>query len=188
MYYCSQESRFVAQHRTSTSDHGSLKQKRHWDTCHRIIISYAAFLSRQYYLFLHSRRYWFYAKIHFRNFHQIFTFWDPLSQKTVSTKVSVCPVSVDTITLNRIIGLDWNLVHPNGKHEFVNQPYPTEIVKIRAFFVLFEKLQYWFLIVLINLYQLSQWHFWIEPKLGNLQYVKTWKKSISKFHVPLKRT
>ena len=27
------------------------------------------------------RRYWFYVKNDFRNFHQIFTFWDPLSQK-----------------------------------------------------------------------------------------------------------
>ena len=27
------------------------------------------------------RRYWFYVKNDFRNFHQIFSFWDPLSQK-----------------------------------------------------------------------------------------------------------
>ena len=27
------------------------------------------------------RRYWFYVKNEFRNFHQIFTFWDPLTQK-----------------------------------------------------------------------------------------------------------
>ena len=27
------------------------------------------------------RRYWFYVKNDFRNFHQILTFWDPLSQK-----------------------------------------------------------------------------------------------------------
>ena len=27
------------------------------------------------------RRYWFYVKNDFRNFHQIFAFWDPLSQK-----------------------------------------------------------------------------------------------------------
>ena len=35
-------------------------------------------------IFLHShhmRRYWFYVKNDFRNFHQIFMFWDPLSQK-----------------------------------------------------------------------------------------------------------
>ena len=34
--------------------------------------------------FLHShhmRKYWFYGKNHFWNFHQIFTLWDPLSQK-----------------------------------------------------------------------------------------------------------
>ena len=35
-------------------------------------------------VFLHShhvRKYWFYVKNDFRNFHKIFTFWDPLSQK-----------------------------------------------------------------------------------------------------------
>ena len=35
------------------------------------------------------RMYWFYVKNDFRNFHQIFTFWDPLSEKMVFTKVSV---------------------------------------------------------------------------------------------------
>ena len=43
--------------------------------------------------FLHShymRRYWFYVINDFQDFHQIFTFWNPLSQKkTVFTKVSV---------------------------------------------------------------------------------------------------
>ena len=29
----------------------------------------------------HIRRYWFYVKNDFRNNHQIFSFWDPLSQK-----------------------------------------------------------------------------------------------------------
>ena len=42
------------------------------------------------------RRYWFYVKNDFRNFHQIFTFWDPLSQKKrflrkcLSVYLSVC--------------------------------------------------------------------------------------------------
>ena len=42
------------------------------------------------------RRYWFYVKNDFRNFHQIFTFWDRLSQKKrflrkcLSVCLSVC--------------------------------------------------------------------------------------------------
>ena len=42
------------------------------------------------------RRYWFYVKNDFRNFHQIFTFWDTLSQKKwflrkcLSVCLSVC--------------------------------------------------------------------------------------------------
>ena len=42
------------------------------------------------------RRYWFYVKNDFRNFHQIFTFWDPLSlkkwflRKCFSVCLSVC--------------------------------------------------------------------------------------------------
>ena len=42
------------------------------------------------------RRYWFYVKNDFRKFHQIFTFWDPLSQtkwflrKCLSVCLSVC--------------------------------------------------------------------------------------------------
>ena len=49
-----------------------------------------------------------------RNFHQIFTFWGPLSQKkTVFTKVSVCLSVVDVcgITLDRIIRLNWASAH-----------------------------------------------------------------------------
>ena len=34
-----------------------------------------------------------------------------LNLNTVFTKVFVCPASVDAITLDRTIGLDWNLAH-----------------------------------------------------------------------------
>ena len=53
------------------------------------------------------KRYWFYVKNHFRNFYQIFTFWDPLSQKKrFSRKCQfVCPAPMDTIALDRIIRL-----------------------------------------------------------------------------------
>ena len=46
--------------------------------------------------FHHMRSSWFYVKNHFRNFHHIFTFWDPLSQKKrflrkcLSVRLSVC--------------------------------------------------------------------------------------------------
>ena len=93
------------------------------------------------------RRNWFYVKNHFWNFYQIFTFWDPLSQKK----------------------------------RYVNQPHPIKIDIIKEIFV--------FLIVsdsahksLLN----SLKHFPSEPKLGKWRYIKTWKKSISKFHFPVK--
>ena len=40
----------------------------------------------------HMRRYWFYVKNHFRSFHQIFMFQDPLSQKNrfLRNFLSVC--------------------------------------------------------------------------------------------------
>ena len=39
------------------------------------------------------RRYWFYVKNYFPNFHQIFTFWDTLSRKYrfLQKSLSVCP-------------------------------------------------------------------------------------------------
>ena len=46
-----------------------------------------------YILIIWEGTYWFFVKNHFRNFHQIFTFWDSLTQ----------------IILDRIIGLDWKL-------------------------------------------------------------------------------
>ena len=51
----------------------------------------------------HMRRYWFYVKNHFWNFHQIFTFWDPLSQKKrfLEKALSVC-LSVCNSTLKEI--------------------------------------------------------------------------------------
>ena len=80
-----------------------------------------------------------------------------------------------------------------SKDKFVNQPHPIKIVKIKAFFVFLKqtlwknsKFQYWFLKMLINLYLLS--YFLIKLKLGKLQYVKTWKKSICKFHFPVNNT
>ena len=45
---------------------------------------FAAYEKARLILFTFSswmRRYWFYVKNDFRNFHQIFMFWDPLSQK-----------------------------------------------------------------------------------------------------------
>ena len=60
------------------------------------------------------RRCWFYVKIHFWNYHHIFTFWDPLCKKKRFLRkcLCVCPMTVDTIILDRIMGLDWNLGHP----------------------------------------------------------------------------
>ena len=50
---------------------------------------------RLFYIFTFSswmRRYWFYVKNDFQNFHQIFTFWDTLSQKKRFSRkcLSVC--------------------------------------------------------------------------------------------------
>ena len=59
------------------------------------------------------------------NFHQIFTFWDPLSQKKWFLRKSFR------------IGLKSGTYfeNPKRKNEFVKQPHPTKIVKSRAFFV-----------------------------------------------------
>ena len=51
---------------------------------HFVSLSHIKSVPQSYYIFTFSswmRRYWFYVKNYFRNFHQIFTFWDPLSQK-----------------------------------------------------------------------------------------------------------
>ena len=67
--------------------------------------------------FHHMRRYWFFVKNHFRNFHHFFTFWDPLSQKKrflrkcLSVCLSDCLYVVYLITLDRIIGLNLALVY-----------------------------------------------------------------------------
>ena len=82
-------------------------QKLKWS--HEFILNEVIYFSRMCFIytvrctddlsFLHShhmRRYWFYVKNDFRNFHQIFTFWDPLSQKKrflrkcLSVCLSVC--------------------------------------------------------------------------------------------------
>ena len=60
------------------------------------LIKYKFFKFMKFLIFTFSswmRRYWFYVKNDFRNFHQIFTFWDTLSQKKgfyESVCLSVC--------------------------------------------------------------------------------------------------
>ena len=100
---------------------------------------------------------------HFRNFHQIFTFWDPLSKKIVFTKESICLASVDTITLNRIIGLNLNLAHmmkawKEGRFRQVALCLPMVValfmkkifVKIKASFIVTKYTKKWVLWYSLN--------------------------------------
>ena len=80
------------------------------------------------------RRYWFYVKNDFRNFHQIFTFWDPLSQKQGFLRkcLSVC-LSVGRVRHNSRqnyqIELSFGTLYRSrkSKDKFVNQPHPIKI-------------------------------------------------------------
>ena len=123
------------------------------------------------------RRYWFYVKNDFRNFHQIFTFWDPLSQKKGFLRkcLSVCPSVCLSVSLfvgrvrhnsrqNYQIELSFGTLYRSkkSKDKFVNQPHPIKIEGLSTTFVFLkiifrknQKFLYWFLIVLINLYKLS---------------------------------
>ena len=115
------------------------------------------------------RRYWFYVKNDFRNFYQIFTFWDPLSQKEGFLRkcLSVC-LSVGRVRHNSRqnyqIELSFGTLYRSrkSKDKFDNQPHPIKIEGLSTAFVFLkitfwknQIFQYWFLIVLINLYKLS---------------------------------
>ena len=76
------------------------------------------------------RRYWFYVKNHLFEFSShLFVLRPPESDKTVITKMTVCPVSMDTISLDKIIGLECNLGHllrtQKEKTSSINQPFST---------------------------------------------------------------
>ena len=75
----------------------------------------------------------------------------PESEKTVFTKVSVCLSVCLSLYRSR-----------KSKDKFVNQPHPIKIERLSTIFVFLkitfwqnQKFQYWFLIVLMNLYKLS---------------------------------
>ena len=92
----------------------------------------------------------------------------PESEKTVFTKVSVCLSVVgrmlDNSRWNYQIELSFGTLYRSRKNKdkFVNQPRPIKIEGLSTTFVFLkiifwknQKFQYWFLIVLINLYKLS---------------------------------
>ena len=84
-------------------------------------------------------------KTDFWNFYQIFTFYEPLSQKkgflrkSLSVCLSLCPSVVsrilDNSPYNHQIELSFGILYRSqkSKGKFVNQPHPTKIVKIREF-------------------------------------------------------
>ena len=88
------------------------------------------------------RRYWFYVKNDSKFSSNLYVLRPPESEKMVFTKVFVS-LSIRRlwITLNRIIGLSFGILYrrPKSKDEFINQPHPTKIVKIRAFFEFLKK-------------------------------------------------
>ena len=100
------------------------------------------------------RRYWFYVKNDFRNFHQIFTFWDPLSQKKwflrkcLSVCLSACLSVVGRVRHNSRqnyqIELSFGTLHRcrKSKDKFVNQPHPIKIEGLSTTFV-FLKITFW---------------------------------------------
>ena len=57
------------------------------------------------------RRCWFYVNNHFSNFYQIFTFWDPVSEKKRFLRRGLSVVCINTITFEKIIELDCVLAH-----------------------------------------------------------------------------
>ena len=90
----------------------------------------------------------------------------PESEKTVLTKVSVC-LSVGRARhnsrYNYQIELSFGTLYRSQKrkNKFLNQPHPIKIEGFSTTFVFLkiifwknQKFQYWFLIVLINLYKL----------------------------------
>ena len=123
----------------------------------------------------------------------------PESENMVFTKVSVCLSVVGRVRHNSRqnyqIELSFGTLYwsRESKDKFVNQPHPIKIEGLSTTFVFLkiifwknQKLQYCFLIVLINLYKLSCSHFLIKSKLEMLQHIQIRKKSISKFHFPVK--
>ena len=60
--------------------------------------------------FLHSqhiRSYWFYMKNHFRNFHQIFPFWDPMSEEKRFLQKCLLSESESVIIYWLSVKFDW---------------------------------------------------------------------------------
>ena len=112
------------------------------------------------------RRYWFYVKNDFRNFHQIFPLEDPLSQKKgflrkcLSVRLSVCLsvcLSVGRVRHNSRqnyqIELSFGTLYRSrkSKDKFVNQRHlikieglSTTFVFLKIIFFLNKKFQYWF--------------------------------------------
>ena len=78
----------------------------------------------------------------FRNIHQIFTIRDHLSQKQKFLRKSVKVGRIlDNSRLNYLFELSFGILYRSrkSKDKFVNQPHPTKIVKIGAFFMFLRK-------------------------------------------------
>ena len=77
------------------------------------------------------RRYWFYVKNDFSNFHKISTFWDPLSEKNGFYDGVFLPFGVvykhDNFRKDYRTGLCFGILLEGlkRKEEFVNQPFWT---------------------------------------------------------------
>ena len=112
------------------------------------------------YWFLHShhmRRYWFYMINHIRNFHEIFTFWNPLNQKKRFLEKCLFVWRLWTRKLSIELS-DWmDIWHTSRgskkKYEFDHQPHPTKIVEIRAFFMVSK----FFVVEKIKNYNIGFW-------------------------------
>ena len=72
-------------------------------------------------------------KNHFRNFHQILHFEAPWVRKNDFFEIFCLYLFVNSITLDRIIGLDWNLTHlwssqKEKKNSLINHFLPMALV------------------------------------------------------------
>ena len=120
------------------------------------------------------RRYWFYVKNHSRDFHQIFTFWDPLSycRKIIFPKVSVQRLWTQQLSMKLS---DWIEIctpfeGPKRKNEFVNQTFFTngsgfihKIGFVKIFWWLFFHRSYIFCLLINNV--IKNKNVWFLKKL-----------------------